>query len=624
MYPFIALLWDPTEADASAAAQRLTATIREALLNYRPALVADGFAVLTDSPAGNSMRLYQLQEQAGVVLGRLFPMDMDHCHANWSWSPSISDTAEIVRSQGQWLIRNMWGSYIALIRNSRSLESFVIRDCSGKLPCYRLKHSRVDVIFSDPADLQAIGLISKSLNWRYIQAFLYASQVQIRDTALQSVTELLAGDCFHRSSATVYSQHSAWSPHSVFAQPCIRDFDYAVDQVRSVTLGCIGAWASTYDRILHSLSGGLDSTVVLACLSRSQRPPHVVCINTFGARSAEDERSFARLAASSANVELQEIPIISERLVIDDALTDLPLTAKPSIPGTIGTLGVAALNELGQRFAAESIWTGQGGDHLFLQTLLPLAPLDYVHLHGYRPAVLKSLRDAARLSGLGYWRALSLLWNGPFEHIAHTVDTSHAARHPFLAPDLRSCPPGEYLAHPWWKAPSQSLPPGRRMQVTALSEVLNRHRPLPRLQTTYEHHPLLSQPLLELCLRIPSYLHLHGGIDRAVERSAFANLIPDRIASRRQKGQSTFSILDTLHRSDGYIRDLLLGGVLSHEGIIDRAALAPYLEGHRPLELQILFPFLSCIAAELWIRNSLNHLSAIRPPAALSGHRPRS
>ena len=48
--------------------------------------------------------------------------------------------------------------------------------------------------------------------------------------------------------------------------------------------------------------------------------------------------------------------------------------------------------------------------------------------------------------------------------------------------------------------------------------------------------PLFSQPLVELCLRIPTYVLTHGGWDRAVARRAFYDDLPPEIRNRRHKG----------------------------------------------------------------------------------------
>lgn len=606
MYPFVSLLWDHDDPKAVAVARQLLSKINTALPDYVLAFNDGGFVVMHNPPSNGAMRVYRLPQHAGIILGRVFPMALDTWTTAWSWTPSLSEANEITRTQGRWLSQRMWGGYVAFLRDPTDRGISVMRDCSGGLPCYRMRHSDVDLFFADPATLCVLDLVPRSLNWDYISAFLCSSQIQIRDTALEGVTELLAGDCFRRTSAAKHMHYSAWTPVDFLEGSLFNQFKPAVQNVRRIALTCISAWASVFGVIVHNLSGGLDSSVVLACLGQCKGPSSlVVCVNRYGAKGSEDERKFARLAAAKANVELVEIPILADAQRIDESLIHVPLTAKPTVSGTIGSLEMALLNEIASRFKASSVWTGQGGDHLFLQIPLPLGPVDYAALQGFGLGLLQSLHDAVRVSKWSYWRAARLLWDKDLDFSALVIRDVAIAKHPFITPHVRSRVIPEKLMHPWMLN-TASLPIGQRAQIAALCEVLNRHRPLPGLEHTHEHHPLLSQPLVELCLRIPSYIHLHGGVDRAVERAAFADLVPKEIVTRQDKGMSTFSVLDIINRSSEYVRDLVLDGILVKQGILDRSSLEPYLTGKRPTERATFWPLLSSIAAELWVQNWRN------------------
>src|SRR5258706_1812747 len=49
-------------------------------------------------------------------------------------------------------------------------------------------------------------------------------------------------------------------------------------------------------------------------------------------------------------------------------------------------------------------------------------------------------------------------------------------------------------------------------------------------------NPLLSQPLVELCLQLPTWVLTHGGRGRALARRAFATDLPKEVATSRSKG----------------------------------------------------------------------------------------
>lgn len=560
------------------------------------------------------MHAYLLPRDAGVILGRVFPTAPDDWSIGWSWSPSPTDGAEIIRTRGQWLIREMWGTYVAFLLDHSNRSFFVIRDCSGRLPCYHMRHAAVDLFFSDPATLCALRLVPASLDLDYICAYLYSSQLQIRDTALKGVTELLAGDCFQRSGTKSPVHYSAWSPGDVLGGPSVTQFRPAVRAVRRTTTYCVKAWASVFDGIMLSLSGGLDSSVVLACLTQCRRAQTVIAVTHYGLTgTAEDERVFARLAASQGSIPLLELPMCVDSQRIDESLTEQPLSAKPTQSSALGPANVSFIDDIAERSNVDCIWTGQGGDHLFMQTPLPLGPIDYIALEGLSFGLPRCIRDAVRVSKWNYWRVARLLWSKDFASLTPKLEKASPIDGPFITADAAARVSLEKIAHPWVLA-AKSLSLGQRIQVAALSQVLNRHRPLPGSEHIIRHHPLLSQPLLELCLRIPSYVHLYGGMDRAVERAAFADILPKEIAARTQKGRSTFSVLEVIHRDSEYICDLLLDGFLVKNGILSRDSIEPYITGQRPTDATTVWPLLSSIAAEIWIRNWRNCLDKASRP----------
>src|SRR5690606_29821877 len=85
--------------------------------------------------------------------------------------------------------------------------------------------------------------------------------------------------------------------------------------------------------------------------------------------------------------------------------------------------------------------------------------------------------------------------------------------------------------------------------------------------------PLLSQPLVEFCLGVPTWVWCAGGINRAPARTAFAADLPRAILERVSKaGPDSFvrSIFDRHRRT---YRDLLLEGLLARHGLIEREAV---------------------------------------------------
>jgi asparagine synthase (glutamine-hydrolysing) len=559
----------------------------------------EGLSVFHLPPSGRSVAAIELPAGNGAILGALFPKVLEISPDNWR--PVIDEklAGEMVRTRGRHLIDNYWGGYIAFL-NDRGATHYVLRDCSGKIPCYVISHGDITILTSNIEDLSGLALPAFSINAKYLAGFIYTAELSRRECALNGVKEILAGECLELNGRDA-RQFTMWDPRSICRDDAIEDFEDASRQVRKVTQSCVDYWASKYDRIVHRLSGGLDSSVILGCLKRSAYRPIVTCLHIETGGEDDNERAFAQLAATDAGVELVVQRGYSQHARYDERIFRLPKAANPSVANLGITLEPDIQNLIPVNAKAEAVWDGEGGDHLFFAPRSPFGAVDYAFRHGITGNFSQCVRDAIRCSRLSYWgvlgRSIRLgLLRGKWQ-----PEDEYDRQVMFLNPEIV---PADIAHYVWqtWSDDASDLPPGKRWQICLLACLIHRHRPVPGLQYASEHHPLFSQPLFELCLRIPLYILLRGGINRALERAAFQDCVPEAIIRRENKGSVATTLMSKIRESLPYLRDLVLGGVLVHERIIERSALEPYLAGNRPMNNQVLWPFLSSIAAEAWAR----------------------
>jgi asparagine synthase (glutamine-hydrolysing) len=340
---------------------------------------------------------------------------------------------------------------------------------------------------------------------------------------------------------------------------------------------------------------------VLGCLSSAVARPDLTCVTFFSQTGGDDERAFARIAAEHYGASLVERPREATS-IFDATLFELPKTPKPSVPFFFNRRHLLNINAVARARNADAVWTGQGGDHLFFhggQTLLGAA--DFIAARGMHPGLFRAVRDAARVSREPYLSVLKTAWRlarsrAPWRPRQILERTPYFVDEQALPADLLA-----YAAHPWTED-AADLPKGKQFQIHYLAEVVNRHRPVPRFEYAYEHHPLLSQPLMTVCLQIPTYVLLQGGRQRGLARDAFADIVPREIIEREDKGSTTFYVTDAIRGSSAFIQELLLDGILVQQRILRRAALEPYLVQQQSMRPEHLFPLLACIAAEIWIR----------------------
>jgi asparagine synthase (glutamine-hydrolysing) len=156
------------------------------------------------------------------------------------------------------------------------------------------------------------------------------------------------------------------------------------------------------------------------------------------------------------------------------------------------------------------------------------------------------------------------------------------------------------FVHPVFLTPT-TLPIGKLMQVQQLAGLSAYYDPLTRDKAPEFVAPLLSQPLIELCLRLPTFVLIHGGRGRGLARSAFEGAIPSDIARRRSKGGMDEHVRAVLAHNLDFARAMLLDGELVRLGLIDRAATEAALSAgsaRKPHASEIHV----CIAVEAWLR----------------------
>jgi asparagine synthase (glutamine-hydrolysing) len=601
MYHFVGLLWNAADAGTREEATQLGQRLQRSSANWENLLTTDGLCVFAMKPSDPALRPYVLPSEAGVVLGKLFSADLSQGSFDSVDQIDEHTSTRIIATGGQHLVRHFWGGYVALLADRANRCGYVLRDCSGKVPCYHLRSQNVTIAFADVNDLTSLGLPALTINWEYLAAFIYSSQAQVRASGFKELEELLPGDCL-KVQGHSNSQTALWDPRAICRERRVDRYEDAVAELRELTQSCIDAWARSYDPLLLGLSGGFDSAVILGCLSRSPHRPAMTCMNQYTTAAYEDEREYARVAANRAGVRLLELPMTSAADRFDARLLGIPKTSKPGVTALFRALELDLVNRLAGEVGARILWTGQGGDHIFLQTTDAFSAGDYLEHKGLRPGFAGAVRDAAHLSRQPYWFVLKTAWGKrrgmepPGETPARTTS--------FVNPGALPRAVDHYVSHPWI-LDAADLPRGKLVQMRFLSEVANRHRPIPRLERAPQHHPLLSQPLMELCLQIPTYHLLRGGRERALAREAFADRVPEEILRRRDKGSIVTHATEMIRQSEPFVRELLLDGMLASNGVIAPADLEPYILAGQPLREELLMPLIACIAAEVWARTAV-------------------
>lgn len=496
-----------------------------------------------------------------------------------------------------------WGSYVSFERLGEDVR--VRRDPTGRVECWRWPFLGGELLFSHLADALQLGLAPPALDWDYLLYHLTCHFTRGEATGLTGVTELLPGAelTFNQGSASV---RFYWDPHEIAADR-FGDACEAQKAIRSAGEIAVAAYGGLYRRIALDLSGGLDSSIVLGLMKGPAGHADIVGVNYVTPHPEGDERAFARDAAQRHGARLIERELRLERFrSVPGNAERLLRPSSRMMPMGYDELHGELLREIG----ADAFFTGSGGDHLFAASLGAEAGADHLALLG--PAgFMRRAHEIANLSQDTIWnvmgRSAALLTRRPAP--AATADVS------CLTPlAVRSVDPGRF-SHPWVIQPKRT-PPGKLQQIASITELYRHYWRYGRADVAEEGHPLFSQPLMEACLRTPTYFFCADGQQRGLARRAFGDLLPDSIRERRSKGANTSHWVRTIAADLQTVRELLLEGALSRTGWIDTPALEKTLTPNGLLANRRLGSLVTCLTTELWIQGMSERLQRPLPATA--------
>jgi asparagine synthase (glutamine-hydrolysing) len=596
MFKYIALAWDPAAAASAVLGQSLVVSLRAA--RWQQEMRHPQFTVFSSGTVAGVNEAHRLRDGRGLVLGRLFHRRHRQAVRQHLSEPNASSD-ETIAADDQALLDDCWGRYVAFLASPNG-EARVLRDPSGTLPCFVLRHGGVTVVFSwleDVLDLLP-QIPAPEVDREAVAAYMGFGELTGRRTALRGVTQVLAGECLSLTGIGSDAVDLLWSASRIADSPAALEPEEAVTVLRDTVTDCVQAWARCYDSILLRLSGGVDSTILAACLGKGQTPARVTCLNYHSVGSDSDERAFARLAATAAGLELIEYERdASFRLerVLDVARTPSPHPYVGRLPSSIDA-------EIASVVGAPVMFTGAGGDQLFYEVPRWWPAADFLRLRGFGAGFLGAALDAARLGQVSVWSAMRLAVADRFRTMPPPQDL-HQQRTLISNEVWNQVTRPAGCVHPVFLSKT-TLPIGKLMQVQQLAHTASYYDPFGRERAPEPVHPLLSQPLMELCLKLPTFVLARGGRGRGLARDAFKGRIPDAIANRRAKGGLGEHLETVLNRNRDFARQVLLDGELVRLGLLDRAGIEKAFSAQAAGMQTPAGEIHLAIGVEAWLRRS--------------------
>jgi asparagine synthase (glutamine-hydrolysing) len=601
MLRYMAVVWDGHSSEQSAAAQLLEARANATSPGWIPLLRTAGVTVMCAGITKGATDPIILPRGLGVVLGTLFRNKAALCEGD-SYEKAVLGGAEadsIVASAGRLLVRAFWGNYVAFLVDPESDTVRVLKDPTGDLPCYTSRFSGVSLFYSYVSDCVDLGVLPFSINWDYVVARVVSGPMGCR-TGVNGIAEIHRGHCAEIRNGRL-SVKQYWNPLAIAELPVIEDHAYASTLVRLTTMACTQAWRSCYSSIIHQTSGGLDSSIVFSCLRAGAPNLKITCLTLYVPDGRFDERPWARAVTASFKCGHIEHPR-NPRTDLGAILNVVPSAGVESLSVFLETGQL--MRDIAREMNAPAVFSGNGGDFVFGSQSGAFAAFAYLSRNGVGPGLFRVAKDLALLSNGSVWdvlrrAALARLFRS--KRLLHRTSVMEPSG--LVSPTiLRKVTADTTFCHPWFES-LEYAPWDIITQLGMLVLPPSFYNSLSRSDADDPEPvtPLQSQPLVELCLRIPSWKMIENGRDRALARDAFNGHVPPQILNRHWKDRAPRFFDDLIYNNRKFSRSLLLDGMLVREGFVKRNALEEALSGNVNRGKQYSVQILDFLCTEAWI-----------------------
>lgn len=607
MFRYVALIWESINHRHMTIVESLSDRIQSSQSPWREAVSDPGLRVFCADVQHGVMEPQLLAGYAGVVLGAAYKSNASpHDEASARRLVFDEATTDAIRtSRGQWLIRNAWGNYVAIWGGPRASTTCVLKDPTGNLPAFSTNYEGVTVVFSSIADCLDLGIRAFTVNRRALELRVYGGDMTQELEPLKEVTQIRRGECVEfdpRAQPSIVGRRFYWNPFRLERMhELIEDEALAAQALRNTLRSCTRTLARGHQSALLRLSGGLDSSIILGCLTEMPSPPRLLSYTQYTSDAGSDPRPWARAALEYKPCEHSELALAASRINLKAILGMAP-SVEPFSTLMHLTIGVHE-QALAANRGASAVFSGDGGDSAFGSFCVGEVVHAYLRRHGPQPTVFRLAAQSAAVLEQTTWSALALgLKTWVTGRPLHTLETQNREAVRLVHPEVMRLGQAHGTHHPWFggmrAVPWETL---SKLGMLLAPPDLYAGAGSPAARSPQIVAPIYAQPMMELVLRIPADVLFVGGRSRGLARRAFAGFVAPKILERTWKDRAGTFHQELIHHHLDWLREVLLDGVLVRERLLDRAALENALS--KKIVKSDVYPaeLLRHLDTELWL-----------------------
>jgi asparagine synthase (glutamine-hydrolysing) len=521
---------------------------------------------------------------------------------------TASDTETIVHlyeDYGADFVDRLRGMFAIAIWDARRRQVLLARDRLGIKPLYYAELDGELLFASELKPILQLGRVPRALDWeavRHLFTFLVTPAAQ---SIVQGVKKLEpARVAIARDGSSLRTQRY-WDVR--FEPAGNRSEGELVEQLRGLLDEAVGLHQVSDVPVGAFLSGGIDSSAVVATMSRLTAQP----VKTFSVGFADagfSELEPARQVAALLGTEHHELVVEPDvvPLVEDFAwFLDEPF-------GDTSAIATYMVSKLAAEHV-KVVLTGDGGDEIFAgydkyvveerERAYDLMPASLRRAAGAVGAVMPE-----GMTGRRFLRHIAL--DGPRRYLDAQSIVRPYELDALFTPEAsarmaRYDPWQESIAHLGAAGDWMSGVQYGDLQTYLPLDVLTKVDRMTMAHSIEARPPLLDHRLVEFAATVPPGLRYREGTTKYLFKQALRGVLPDTIIDRRKQG---FAVpLARWFRGPlyGFARDVLLSERSRTRGVLNPAAVERQLQLHqrgRDLDLQLW----TMLSFELWCRRFLD------------------
>ncbi len=364
-----------------------------------------------------------LYEPGGAVLvanGEIYnyiELRNDLGGARFATASDCEAPLHLYRRHGLDFVDHLRGMYAIALYDPIEGQLVLARDPFGIKPLYYSETEAGFCFASEPQALLEAGLVEREINSTARTELLQLQYTTGADTIFKNIQRVLPGETLVvRDGRIVARRRKSALPQ---AEPADWDTDTALELLDEALLDSVEVHQRADVPYGMFLSGGVDSSVLLALMSELNEQPVRTFTAGFDDPSAPDEREHARRLADSVGAENVDVGITKndlwQRLPEIVAAVDDPAADYAILPTYL-------LGEAVRKSGLKVVLTGEGGDELF------------AGYGRYRSAVRpwwqggRSMRARGMLDGLDVLREIPVGWRDGISAAEDMLNTGDLTR----------------------------------------------------------------------------------------------------------------------------------------------------------------------------------------------------